>query len=41
MEHLTEIYRKKNQLHKIKEMYQRAIDVGVDFKDKLLEKMGR
>jgi len=39
MEHLADLYRKTNRPQKIKEMYRRAIDTGVDFKNKLLEKL--
>ncbi|MCP5102578.1 MAG: tetratricopeptide repeat protein [bacterium] len=39
MEHLVECYRVQKNTGKILEIYQRAIDNGVDFKDRLLEKL--
>lgn len=39
MEHLADYYRLKKDSAKVLEIYQRAVDNGVDFKDKLLEKI--
>jgi tetratricopeptide (TPR) repeat protein len=39
MEHLVECYRLKKNTQKIIEIYQLAVDNGVDFKDQLVEKL--
>lgn len=41
MEHLADCYRLQKNTTKIIEIYQRAMDNGVDFKDQLLEKIKR
>lgn len=39
IEHLVDCYRSREKTSKIVEIYQRAINNGVDFKDKLVEKL--
>jgi tetratricopeptide (TPR) repeat protein len=39
MEHLADYYRKKNKHYRILNMYQKALDNGVDFKEKLADKI--
>jgi tetratricopeptide (TPR) repeat protein len=39
MEHLADCYRLKNEKDRVVEIYQKAIDSGVDFKDRLLDKI--